>query len=113
MTNSITAAATAASLIFPFAPHTGADAYELLTGERVWEVPWPDADPAFLAREVFELVCQVNGRVRDRVIAPSGAGEEELTALAMAAPNVRAHIEGKQVVKVVVVPGKLVNIVVR
>ena len=51
--------------------------------------------------------------MRDRVTAPSGAGDEELTALAMAAPNVRAHIEGREVVKVVVVPGKLVNIVVR
>ena len=107
------AAATAASLIFPFAPHTGADAYELLTGERVWEEPWPVADPALLAREVFELVCQVNGRVRDRVIAPSGAGEEELTALAMAAPNVRAHIEGKTWSRSWSCPDKLVNIVVR
>jgi len=107
------AAATAASLIFPFAPHTGSDAYELLTGERVWEVPWPLADPALLAREAFELVCQVNGRVRDRVSAPTGASDEELTALAMAAPNVLAHIDGQRVVKVVVVPDKLVNIVVR
>ncbi len=107
------AASTAASLIFPFAPHTGADAYEMLSGERLWEVPWPDADPAMLVREAFELVCQVNGRVRDRVTAPSGAGDEELTALAMAAPNVLAHIEGRQIVKVVVVPDKLVNIVVR
>jgi leucyl-tRNA synthetase len=107
------AAATAASLIFPFAPHTGADAYELLTGERVWETPWPVADPALLARETFELVCQVNGRVRDRVTAPTGAGREELEALALAAPNVRAHVEGREVVKVIVVPDKLVNIVVR
>ena len=65
------AAATAASLIFPFAPHTGTDAYHLLTGARVWEEPWPQADPALLAREEFELVCQVNGRVRDRVMAPT------------------------------------------
>jgi leucyl-tRNA synthetase len=107
------AAATAASLIFPFAPHTGADAYFLLTGEHVWLEPWPLADPALLARETFELVCQVNGRVRDRVTAPSAASDEELTALAMAAPNVLAHIDGHEVVKVVVVPGKLVNLVVR
>jgi leucyl-tRNA synthetase len=107
------AAATAASLIFPFAPHTGADAYFLLTGERVWLEPWPEADPSLLARETFELVCQVNGRVRDRVTAPSAASEDELTALALAAPNVLAHIDGHQVVKVVVVPGKLVNLVVR
>jgi leucyl-tRNA synthetase len=107
------AVATAASLIFPFAPHTGADAYHLLTGERVWENPWPVADPALLARDSFELVCQVNGRVRDRVMAPSGASDEELAALCHAAPNVIAHVDGHDVVKQVVVPGKLVNIVIR
>ncbi len=107
------ATATAASLIFPFAPHAGADAYHLLTGARVWEEPWPLADPGLLERDEFELVCQVNGRVRDRVPAPTGAGEQELAALARAAPNVMAHIDGHEIVKVVVVPGKLVNFVVR
>jgi len=107
------ALASAASLIFPFAPHTAADAYEKLTGARVWEQPWPAADPALLERETYELVCQVNGKLRDRVQAPSGSGEEELRALALAQPNVRAHVDGHEIVKVVVVPGKLVNVVVR
>ena len=66
------ATATAASLIFPFAPHSGADVYERLTGERVWEEPWPEADPALLERDAVELVVQVNGKVRDR---DAGAGE--------------------------------------
>jgi leucyl-tRNA synthetase len=107
------ALATAASLLFPFAPHTGADAYERLTGERVWEVPWPAADPAYLERDTYELVCQVNGKVRDRVQAPSGAAREELEALCLATPKVQAHVDGKDVVKVVVVPERLVNVVVR
>jgi len=107
------ALASAASLIFPFAPHTGADAYHLLTGRRVWEEPWPEADPRMLESDTFELVCQVMGKLRDRVPAPSSAGRDELEALALAAPNVRAHIAGREIVKVVVVPGKLVNIVVR
>ena len=47
-----------------------ADGYDRLTGERVWEQPWPDADPALLERDTYELVCQVNGKVRDRVQAP-------------------------------------------
>ncbi len=55
----------------------------------------------------------MNGRVRDRVTAPTGAAREELEALALAAPNVRAHVDGREVVKVIVVPDKLVNIVVR
>jgi leucyl-tRNA synthetase len=107
------ALAHAASLIFPFAPHTASDAYHLLTGERVWEQRWPVADPAFLERDTYELVCQVNGRVRDRVQAASGMGEAELKELALAAPNVRGHIDGHEIVKVIVVVGKLVNIVVR
>jgi leucyl-tRNA synthetase len=107
------ALATAASLLFPFAPHVSADVYERLTGERVWETPWPDADEELLERDVYELVCQVNGKLRDRVEAATGASAEELKALCLAAPNVLAHIDGKQIVKEVVVPGKLVNVVVR
>ncbi len=107
------ALATAASLLFPFAPHTAADAYERLTGRRVWEEPWPAADQRYLERDTYELVCQVNGKVRDRVQAPTGAAREELEALCLATAKVQAHIDGKDVVKVVVVPERLVNVVVR
>ncbi len=107
------ALASAASLLFPFAPHVSADIYERLTGERVWEQPWPQADQAMLERETYELVCQVNGKLRDRVQAASGADAEELKELCRTAPNVRAHLDGKQIVKEIVVPGKLVNLVVR
>ena len=107
------ATATAASLIFPFAPHTGAEVYELLTGERVWETPWPDADLGLLESDVVEIVVQVNGKLRDRVQAPATATREELEALARERPNVIAHMDGKQVMKVIVVPAKLVNFVVR
>jgi len=107
------ALATACSLLFPFAPHASADGYERLTGERVWEQPWPEADPALLAQETFELVLQVNGKVRDRVQAPSGADRTELLALAHASANVQSHTTGKDLVKEIVVPGRLVNIVVR
>jgi leucyl-tRNA synthetase len=107
------ALATAASLLFPFAPHTAADAYHLLTGERVWEHSWPDADDAFLEADTFELVLQVNGRVRDRVEAPSGASRDELLELARAAPKMRGYLDGHEVVREIVVPDKLVNIVVR
>jgi len=107
------ATATAASLLFPFAPHVGAEVYERLTGQRVWDTPWPAADPAMLVAETFVLVCQVNGKVRDRVLAPSGAPRDELERLALAAPGVRAHLNGGEVVRVIVVPDKLVNVVVR
>jgi leucyl-tRNA synthetase len=107
------ALATAASLLFPFAPHTSADAYVRLTGRRVWEEPWPEAEPALLEADTFELVVQVNGKVRDRVQAPAGASREELLVLARERPNVQAHLDGRAIVKEVVVPGKLVNFVVR
>jgi leucyl-tRNA synthetase len=107
------ALASAASLLFPFAPHVSADVYDLLTGERVWEQPWPQAEEALLERDEYELVCQVNGKVRDRVQASSDAGPQELKDLCRAAPNVMAHVDGKEIVKEIVVPGKLVNLVVR
>jgi leucyl-tRNA synthetase len=103
----------AASLLFPFAPHACADIYDRLTGERVWEQPWPEADEAMLESDTYELVCQVNGKVRDRVQAGAEDDETTLKALCMAAPNIIAHVEGKQIVKEIVVPGKLVNLVVR
>jgi leucyl-tRNA synthetase len=107
------AIATAASLLFPFAPHLGSEVYELVTGDRVWEQPWPAADPSMLQADTFELVCQVNGKVRDRVAAPSDAGEDELRELALATRGVRAQLDGREPVKVIVVPGKLVNVVIR
>jgi leucyl-tRNA synthetase len=104
---------TAASLLSPFAPHVCSDIYDLLTGERVWEQPWPQADEAMLERDEYELVCQVNGKVRDRVQASADAAPQTLKDLCRAAPNVRAHVDGKEIVKEIVVPGKLVNLVVR
>jgi leucyl-tRNA synthetase len=107
------ATATAASLIFQFAPHTGADVYEMLTGSRVWEQPWPIADPALLERDEVEIALQINGKLRDRMAASPTADREQLETLARARPRVQAHIDGKDVIKVIVVPAKLVNFVVR
>jgi leucyl-tRNA synthetase len=107
------ALSSAASLLFPFAPHVCADIFDRLSGERVWEAPWPRADEDLLESEVYELVCQVNGKLRDRVQAAAGASAEELKDLCRQAPNVQAHLDGHEIVKEIVVPGKLVNLVVR
>jgi leucyl-tRNA synthetase len=107
------ATATAASLIFPFAPHAGADVYERLTGRRVWEEPWPAADPDLLERDEVEIALQINGKLRDRMPASPSADRDQLETLARERPRVQAHIEGKDVIKVIVVPAKLVNFVVR
>ena len=107
------ATATAASLIFPFAPHVGSEVYEMLTGERVWEQPWPQADPKVLQTELVTYVVQVNGKLRDRIEAGSDAPEEEVLRLAHESEKVQRHLDGKQIVKEIVVPQKLVNLVVR
>jgi leucyl-tRNA synthetase len=96
----------------PFAPHVAEELWHRLGHrESVSRAAWPEADPAYLEDETFELVVQVVGKVRGKVTAPSGAGEKELEALARGA--VLKWLEGKTIVKVVVVPGRLVNFVVR
>ena len=107
------ATATAASLVFPFAPHLGSEVYERLTGERVWEQPWPQADPDLLTSDTVTLVVQVNGKLRDRIEAPAEASKEELLQMARESEKVARHLDGGQIVKEIVVPGKLVNLVVK
>jgi leucyl-tRNA synthetase len=107
------ATATAASLVFPFAPHLSAEIWERLNGNRLWEQPWPEADPNLLSTDTVTLVVQVNGKLRDRIEAAADAPREELLSLARASEKVTRFLDGKEVVKEVVVPGKLVNLVVR
>jgi leucyl-tRNA synthetase len=106
------AAETAVSLIQPYAPHVAEELWERLGHERLWETPWPHADAALLEEATFELVVQVNGRVRDRLQVPADLSEEELVALAKDSPKVRAHVDGGKVKQTIVVPRKLVNLVV-
>jgi leucyl-tRNA synthetase len=106
------AAETAVTLIQPYAPHIAEELWARLGHERLWEEPWPAADPELLARETFELVIQVNGRVRDRVEVAADASEEDLVAQAKASARVQEFLDGKEIRKEIVVPGKLVNLVV-
>jgi len=106
------AAETALSLIQPYAPHVAEELWERLGNERLWEQPWPEADPRYLERDTFELVVQVNGKVRDRLEVDAGLPEQELVERALQSDKVRSHLDGKQVRKTIVVPGKLVNLVV-
>jgi leucyl-tRNA synthetase len=106
------AAETAVSLVQPYASHIAEELWERLGHERLWEEPWPEADPAMLERGTFELVVQVNGRVRDRVEVAVDLSEDELVARAKALPRVRAHVNEKEIRTAIVVPGRLVNLVV-
>jgi leucyl-tRNA synthetase len=107
------AAETAVSLIQPYAPHVAEELWRRLGHERLWEQPWPRADAAQLVRETFELVVQVNGKVRDRFEVDANLSEEELVERAKASPRVQAHLGGDGIGKTIVVPRKLVNFVVR
>ncbi|HMO00915.1 MAG TPA: leucine--tRNA ligase [Miltoncostaeaceae bacterium] len=107
------ASQTAVSLLFPFAPHVTSEMWEALGGERLWKEPWPEAAPEFLARETVTVVVQVNGKLRDRAEVAAGTPDAELVALARALPKVSPAIEGRQVVREVVVPDRLVNLVVK
>ncbi|MEW6020188.1 MAG: class I tRNA ligase family protein, partial [Pseudomonadota bacterium] len=100
-------------LLDPFSPHVCAEMWGRLGHEELWLQPWPQADERYLEEDTYELVLQVNGKVRDRVRASASWGKEELLEAASASEKLSRHTEGKQVVKEIVVPGKLVNLVVR
>ena len=100
-------------LVGPFAPHLGDEAWEKL-GEKGFliETAWPTFDPALTIDAVVTLAIQVNGKMRGSVDVARDAPEDEVKKQAMAVSNVARHIEGKTVRKVIVVPGRIVNILV-
>jgi leucyl-tRNA synthetase len=100
-------------LLAPVVPHASHALWRALGHDTpVIDTPWPRADESAMRRSHIELVLQVNGKLRARISAPSEAPREELQRLALADANVQRFVDGKPVRKVVVVPGKLVNVVV-
>jgi leucyl-tRNA synthetase len=100
-------------LLSPIVPHIcHALWHELGHTEAVIDVTWPQPDAQALTQDAVEIVVQVNGKVRGRVTVSTSATEEQVKAAALADVNVQKWVEGKPVRKVIVVPGKLVNIVV-
>ncbi len=102
----------------PFAPflteelHSRlAAAFPSLPQDELSQIPWPDYDAEALIVDEIEIVVQVNGKVRDRLFAASGATKEEIETLALKREKIRAHLDGLTLRKVIVVPGRLVNIV--
>jgi leucyl-tRNA synthetase len=105
---------TIALLLAPMAPYLAHELWEM-TGEtsNLLKAAWPKYDPALAAEDEIEIPVQVNGKLRSVVVVSAGANEDQIKQAALADEKVRAAIAGKQVVKIIVVPGKLVNIVVR
>ncbi len=120
LTNALTAldalprpvAAPLCLMLAPLAPHLAEELWQRLGhAESIAYAPWPAYDPALLVEDAVEVVVQVLGKVRGRVVVPAGADAAAVEAAVLADDRIRAHIAGRPVRKVVVVPGKLVNIV--
>ncbi|MGH9499331.1 MAG: leucine--tRNA ligase [Terriglobales bacterium] len=103
-----------ALLLAPFAPYLAHELWEML-GEKgsLLKAPWPKYDPALAKEDAIEIPVQVNGKLRSVVVVPAGSPEERISEAALADGKIKALVAGKQIVKKIVVPGKLVNIVVR
>jgi leucyl-tRNA synthetase len=104
------------TLLQPFAPHLAEELYGMVQGDGAGVIayePWPVFDPSLLVEDSVEVPVQVNGKIRDRVTVPVDADRKAIEELALASTKVQANIEGKSVKKVIVVPGKLVNLVVK
>ncbi len=97
-----------------FVPHIGDELWEMLGhSEPLLRVPWPAFDPELAAEEELEIPVQVNGKLRSRVRVSADACEDEIRKMALEDEKVKEYLKGKQIVKVIVVPKKLVNIVVK
>jgi leucyl-tRNA synthetase len=107
------AAQTLILLLAPFAPHLAEELWERLGGSySVHQQPWPQWDEALISAETVTLVIQVNGKVRDRIEVPADIDEASARALALNSEAVQRHMDGRRPKRVIVVPGKLVNVVV-
>jgi len=105
------------TMLNPFCPHLAEELWHELGHEgTIFRLPWPGFDESALARKSFELVIQVNGKVRAKVSAPVDAGKQDLEEIAITNQQVKSYIEsymdGRPIKKVIVVPNKLVNLVV-
>ncbi len=101
-------------LLSPFSPHICEELWQLCGNEEaICLQKWPTYDPAALIQDEIEIVVQISGKVRDRITVATGLSEEELREIALASNKVQQLIKDKTIVKTIVVPGKLVNIVAR
>lgn len=99
-------------LLAPVAPHIGEELWSRLGNEgSLTYVPWPEYDENHLVEDTLEIVIQINGKVRERMMVARDTSQKELEELALANETIQAQIEGKTIRKIIAVPNKLVNIV--
>lgn len=101
-------------LLAPFAPHITEELWSRIIGEgSVHKQNWPSYDEAATVMDEIEIVLQINGKVRDKIVVNASLDREAMQSAAMSQPRVKALTEGKTIVKIICVPKKLVNIVVK
>lgn len=100
-------------LLYPFAPHIAEEMWESFDSGRLGDQPWPSYDESALERDEVEIVVQINGKIKEKLMVDSKLDKKGLEDFVMVNENVIAHIEGKNVIKVIPIPGRLVNIVVK
>ena len=101
-------------LIAPFAPHFAEEQWSLLGNEySVFNTEWPKFDPALLVKDEVEIAIQVNGKIRNKIMVASGLDEEAIKSTALEDTKIKEATAGKTIVKVIVIKGRLVNIVVK
>ena len=105
---------TLITLLNPVAPHMTEELWEMYGGKGLLSLsPWPKYDEDKTVDDEVEIVVQINGKIRDKMLAPADIDRDGLQTLALESDRVKALTEGKSIVKVIAVPGKLVNIVVK
>ena len=101
-------------LLYPFVPHITSELWEMSSHNSDISVhDWPAADASALVVNEIEVVVQINGKIRDKVVISPDATQDEMQEIALSNEKIKALIEGKQVVKVIAIPKKLINIVVK
>lgn len=105
------ALSAAVLLLAPIVPHISEALYSVLTGQRILSAAWPAVDEAALARDEIDIVIQVNGKVRAKIAVSADASKDDIQEIALAHENVQRFTEGTTIRKIIVVPGKLVNVV--
>ena len=101
-------------LLAPFAPHITEELWHIaINQESVHKQPWPKYEAAAIVRDELEIVLQINGKVRDKIVVAAGLSREEMEKAALQQPRVQELTKGKNIIKVICVPEKLVNIVAK
>ena len=100
-------------MLSTFAPHLGEELWSHFENENITYQPWPSYDEKFLIDDEVEVVIQVNGRIRAKVLVAADIDKESLIQLGQEHENVKEHLQGKNIVKTIVVPKKIVNFVVK